>query len=415
MPLDRHDKRPSVTGRLADVAQELALDVEWETRLQNVLSMLREILSSDLAALAVFMDEWKTVISPQSFEDSDLPRNLITHHAALANIPYPPNPIASIAENKPCPSGSLTIPILGDDRFLGVLHIGNKNGSTFSQDNVNVLAIAASLIGLFLRNVIAQSSKIYVRQEVEALETAYEREHLIADTFQRALITDVARDLPGLSIDGKYLPALKEAEIGGDFYDVFDLADGKLAIVVGDVSGKGLRAAVHMSTAKNMLRAYAHEDPDPCYVIERLNQAMCTYTPENLFVTIFYGVLDPVKRTLVYSNAGHDEPVLYRYSSNSVITLDVTGRAVGIIRQSGYDTRFLRLEPGDVLLIYTDGITDARNNGHFFGIEGVSRVLIKNAGKKERAIADAVFEAASAAAAGDLRDDAAVLLIKTKL
>ncbi|MEN6371870.1 MAG: SpoIIE family protein phosphatase [Armatimonadota bacterium] len=412
MPMNRHDKSPSITGRLADVAHELALDAEWETRLQNVLLMLREILSSDLAALAVFMGEWKTVISPQSSEDSDLMQKLMAHHAVLADAPYPPNPIASIG-SKPC--GSITLPVLGDDKIMGVLHIGSKNGSTYSQDNVNVLAIATSLIGLFLRNVIAQSSKMCVRQEVQALETAYEREHLIADTFQRALITDVARDLPSLSIDGKYLPALKEAEIGGDFYDVFDLTDGKLAIVVGDVSGKGLRAAVHMSTAKNMLRAYAHEDPDPCYVIERLNQAMCTYTPENLFVTIFYGVLDPIKRTLVYSNAGHDEPVLYRRSSNSVIALDVTGRAVGIIRQSGYDTGYLRLEPGDILLIYTDGITDARNNGHFFGIEGVSRTLIENADKNERDIADAVFDAASKVASGDLRDDAAVLLIKTKL
>lgn len=401
--------------RLADVAHELSLAVEWEIRVQNVLLMLREILSSDITALAAFMDEWRIFISSESCEPPDLQRNLVDYHTALSNGPYPPKPIVEISDNGAISNGSVTLPVLGDDKILGMLYIGNENSNAYTRDNANVLTIAASMIGLFLRNIIAQSNRLCVRQEVEALETAYEREHLIADTFQRALITDVARDMPGLCIDGKYLPALKEAEIGGDFYDVFDLAESKLAIVVGDVSGKGLRAAVHMATTKNMLRAYAHEDPDPCYVLERLNQAMCTYTPENLFVTVFYGVLDHVKRTLVYSNAGHDEPILYRRGSNNVNTLDVTGRAVGVIRQSNYDTRFLRFEPGDILLIYTDGITDARNCGHFFGIEGVSKVLVENSDKPEREIADAVFEAASTAAAGDLRDDAAVLLIRAKV
>jgi len=253
-----------------------------------------------------------------------------------------------------------------------------------------------------------------IRKAREILEIAYEREHRIADAFQKALIPKVDLDLEHLRIYGRYKAAFTEARVGGDFYDLFNLPDGKIALVMGDVSGKGLQAAVHTATAKYMLRAYAHEDPEPRRVIERLNRAMCQYTPETLFVTLIYGVLDPEKCSLLYANGGHDEPLHYIHRLKCAVPLDVTGRAVGIIPESVYSQRMLQLEPNDVLLIYTDGITDARSQSRFLGIEGLIDILVPNVDKDERRIAEVVFDEATNMAGGSLRDDAAVLVLKAK-
>ncbi len=218
--------------------------------------------------------------------------------------------------------------------------------------------------------------------------------------------------MPGYRIAADYKPALREAEVGGDFYDVFELSDGRLALVMGDVSGKGLPAAVHTAMAKYMLRAYAHEDPEPGHVLERLNRVMCDCTPDEVFITVFYGVLDPGTRVLTYANGGHDEPLLQSRSPGGSIALDVTGRAIGAFPGSCYSQRTLELAPGDVLLIYTDGITDARNEGRFFGRDGLSEVLAANAEGSEEFIVGAVLAAASDVAAGQLHDDAAVVVVK---
>lgn len=240
----------------------------------------------------------------------------------------------------------------------------------------------------------------------------YDREHHIADTLQRALIPDVNTEVPGYAIGCGYLPAAKEAQVGGDFYDTFRIPDGRVALVMGDVSGKGLQAAVHTAMAKYMLRAYACDNPQPSLVMEKLNTALADCTPEDLFVTIFYGILDPSTGTLEYANAGHDLPIIYRSETRCTSPLEVTGPAAGIVPRHAYSKRSLEFSAGDVLVIYTDGITDARSGKIEFGIDGVSEVIRRTASDNEDALVETIFKAASEAADGRLHDDAAVLVIK---
>ena len=248
----------------------------------------------------------------------------------------------------------------------------------------------------------------------ENLEGAYRREHHIADVLQRAMVPAVTLEIPGYGLAARYQPALEEAEVGGDFYDVFRLRDGRIALVVADVSGKGLQAAVHTAAAKYMLRAYALENSDPAYVLEHLNRAMYDYLREDVFITVFYGVLDTRKQYLIYANAGHDQPLFYHHQTRWAPSLDVTGRAVSISRDSTYGRGTLQFTPGDVLLIYTDGITEARSHGRFFGIKGLTEVFVSSACDDEQEIVDTVFEAASRAGEGHLRDDAAVVALKSR-
>jgi PAS domain S-box-containing protein len=245
-----------------------------------------------------------------------------------------------------------------------------------------------------------------------ALKEAYEREHKIADVLQHAVLPEVSMNMPGVGIAASYHPALSEAEVGGDFYDVFHLSHGRIAVVMGDVSGKGLDAAVHTAMAKYMLRAYVHQDPRPSYVMERLNEAVCAYTPDEIFITIFYGILDPAERTLIYTGAGHDRPLHYSHTNKSITPLDVTGAAIGIMPEATYRQSAISLAAGDILLFYTDGITDARHNNMFFGTERLMKILTTHAGHHEGRIVKAVVSAAMKFARGKLRDDAAVLAVK---
>ena len=250
-----------------------------------------------------------------------------------------------------------------------------------------------------------------IQAEREALIDAYNREHRIAEILQNALMPDVLIKPSGYEIAAHYKPALKEAEVGGDFYDVFSLCDGRTVVVMGDISGKGLPAAVHTAMVKYMIRAFAHLNPDPSWVLSQLNTAMCANTPEELFVTVFYCVLDRHQHSIIYANGGHDQPLIYKKNMNEVIPLDITGPIIGVIREGKFHTRDLMLSVGDHLVLYTDGITDAGSGGECLGIDGLSDILLNLSGDNPFDVADAVLAAAIKASDNLLRDDAAVLAI----
>ena len=121
-------------------------------------------------------------------------------------------------------------------------------------------------------------------------------------------------------------------EVGGDFYDVIDFGDDKVGIVIGDVSGKGIRAAVHTAEAKYMLRAYAMIDPDPAYVVSRLNFSLFSFTGDFTFITLFYGLVDTKAGVLTYANAGHETPIIVHGRERRVTPVKATGPVLGMTR-----------------------------------------------------------------------------------
>lgn len=251
------------------------------------------------------------------------------------------------------------------------------------------------------------------RKEAEkTLRDNYEREKTIAQTLQESFLPHVDLTVEGFAIHEEYKSALREAEIGGDFYDVFNLEGGRIGLVIGDVSGKGLQAALHTAMTRHTLRAYAHEDPDPQRTLERLNKTLGDYMPEDIFVTLFYGVLDPSTNSLSYGSAGHEPSLLYVRESNNVVTLNAPGCPLGAGMKCNYASQTLEFGPGDVLLAYTDGITEARMNGQLFGIERLTKLLLENARSDERALADVTFRTARQFSGGELRDDAAILVVR---
>ncbi len=208
------------------------------------------------------------------------------------------------------------------------------------------------------------------------LRRRYNHEKRIAETLQRAMLLRPSEgQFPGLSIEPIYVPAWAEAEVGGDFYDAFALPSGEVALVVGDVAGKGLAAAARSAEVKYALRVYLRESPSPSEAVTRLNNFLCDVQRidrrmSDAFVALAAAVIDPSTGQTRITQAGL-EPPLVRRVNGQVETVEQGAMPLGITGDAEYRDHTLRLFPGDLLLLLTDGITEARSGREFFGYDGV--------------------------------------------
>ncbi|MEN6372317.1 MAG: SpoIIE family protein phosphatase [Armatimonadota bacterium] len=238
-----------------------------------------------------------------------------------------------------------------------------------------------------------------------------QRERRITNMLQQALIPpEVNYNITGCRVAVKYQPALLEAEVGGDFYDVFDLGLSKIGILIGDVAGKGLPAAIRVAAARYAIRSYAYLDPSPGRVMTLANEAL-SKDPSNGhgMLTAFFAVLDVNTKTVTYANGGH-EPPLVLTTGGEIYEPDLLGRVLGVLGGYDYPEATLELRQGDAFILVTDGITEARPDATaLFGREGIIKYLSENPGASLNEIPDGLLEAARAHAGGSLQDDAAIV------
>ncbi|GII21810.1 PP2C family protein-serine/threonine phosphatase [Planosporangium mesophilum] len=197
-------------------------------------------------------------------------------------------------------------------------------------------------------------------RHAEEARADLEVEHQALQMFQRAMLPADLPRLGGVDLSAVYLPMAERIDIGGDWYDAFLLPDGRLALAVGDVTGHDLRAATVMGQVRNAVRAYATECPDPGTVLGRVNRLLARL-PDLDLVTMIYGVYDPVRYELVWSNAGHPPPLLRRGGTVTTLTVE-GGLLLGVVpSDEPYPEHRLRLGPEHSVLWYTDGIVDQRS------------------------------------------------------
>ena len=263
----------------------------------------------------------------------------------------------------------------------------------------------------------------------DALNLAYRRERRIAEALQRSLLPILPADkFSGLEVAPFYEAALAEAQVGGDFYDAFALGDtGRVAFVVGDVSGKGLSAAAHTAEIKNVLRAFLRETGDPGATLERLNahvshsQHLGEWS-DSTFVAVCVVVVDPAAQTLQAAFGGAEPPLVLRQAAGKigegytvfVTTLPSFSMPLGVEPDETYATQTLLFGPGDVLLLVTDGITEARVGGNLFGYERMTEVAC-DAFTRSAALPDigaTLLSATRDFAGGTLHDDVCLLLVR---
>jgi serine phosphatase RsbU (regulator of sigma subunit) len=190
--------------------------------------------------------------------------------------------------------------------------------------------------------------------------------------------------LEGWEITPFYRPA---REVGGDFYDFFELGDGHLGIVVGDATGKGVPAALVMASARSMLRAVAQASDSPGDALRRVNDPLATDIPPNMFVTCFYCILDPKSGSLTYANAGQDLPYLHR--NGAAEELKARGMPLGLMPGMGYEEKQTILQSGEATLLYSDGLVEAHDpRGEMFGFPRLRELVAEHAAEEGSLVGD---------------------------
>jgi serine phosphatase RsbU (regulator of sigma subunit)/predicted ester cyclase len=225
-----------------------------------------------------------------------------------------------------------------------------------------------------------------LEQEIRERERI-EQELRVARTIQQASLPKEVPTLEGWQISPFYRPA---REVGGDFYDILELKDGRLGLVVGDATGKGVPAALVMASARSMLRAVAQaSDYSPGDVLRRVNDSLVIDIPPNMFVTCFYAILEPERGHLVYANAGHDLP--YLWHSGEAEELRARGMPLGLMPGMSYQEGEVSLREGNCVLFYSDGLVEAHDpKGEMFGFPRL-RARVAEHGE-ERSLGDFLLE-----------------------
>jgi len=234
----------------------------------------------------------------------------------------------------------------------------------------------------------------------------------IAQRLQMSLLSEAPERWGKLEFAGRYMPALDEAIVGGDFYDVTPLPNGRVAVAIADVSGKGLEAAMHLAACKYMLKALACAYPDdPARVLAELNNAINQCFHYDFFLTAFYAVIDPETREVTFANAGHPPALLVTENANMHTCLKSTGIPLGAGPACDYTAQSVTAKPGDVLLLYTDGVTDAVKGGIRLELEGLHSMVFEAGRCSGAELVDRLVEQLGRDSDPSRRDDMALLAV----
>ncbi len=245
------------------------------------------------------------------------------------------------------------LPLLVEDRLVGVLQVDNtEERRGFTADDLDLLSGVAGPIALAMEH-----SRLH---EKLVARDIFEHDLALARRLQRSFLPQTPPEVPGYGLAVEYSPA---AEVGGDFYDFFPLASGRIGLAIGDVSGKGVSGALLMARLTSVLRAAAARDEHPSSVLEELNQLVFAENDEGMFVTASFAVLDPETGCLEIANAGHLLPIV-RHRDGRVGELKLpSASALGVSRPLLAPAASWTMSPGDLMLFATDGLTEAANHG----------------------------------------------------
>ncbi len=247
----------------------------------------------------------------------------------------------------------VTVPLVSQGRLIGLLNLGSRlSEQDYSADDrklLNDLATQAAPAVRVAQLVRQQQSETQERERIE-------HELRIARVIQQTLLPKEVPSLSGWQVAAHYQPA---REVGGDFYDFLELSEGRLGLIIGDVTDKGIPAALVMATTRSILRSSAERLIEPGKVLERVNNLLHDDIPPNMFVTCFYAVLDPFTGRLQFANAGHDLP--YRRTDEDATELRAIGMPLGLMPDMDYEENEIMVAPGETVLFHSDGLVEAHD------------------------------------------------------
>jgi sigma-B regulation protein RsbU (phosphoserine phosphatase) len=301
----------------------------------------------------------------------------------------------------------LSVPMMVKSEIIGVLTVYNKrkqpgaNGG-FTEEDQRLLAIIAAQSAQVVENARLHEAELTLHRMNEELK--------LASRIQEDLLPKESPTIPGYDVAGISVPA---QAVGGDYFDFIPMEGGRYAVCLGDVSGKGLPASLLMANLQATLRGQSLLAPSACECINRANRLLYQSTSSEKFVTLFYGILDPTAHQLSFTNAGHENPFLLS-GGKSLQRLTEGGIVLSIMEEFPYRQSTVTLAEGDLLVIFSDGISEAANRDHhLFGEDRIAEVILHHPGAGAREMVMAILEAARAHAAGAPQaDDMTIVVLR---
>ncbi|MCL6518432.1 MAG: SpoIIE family protein phosphatase [Armatimonadetes bacterium] len=304
----------------------------------------------------------------------------------------------------------MLVPLIIRNEVIGILFfIRQKEPIGFSDQEVNFARRLGDSVSLALANArLYEAQREAARREAEA---RLEAQQQLAQ-LQKALLPPKPTIGKGYNVAAKYIPALR-AEIGGDFYDVFPTESGRIGILIGDVSGKGIEAAALAASTRSTARAFAYETSSAATTLGHTNSVLINqgYTSGS-FVTLFLGILDLDTGKLGYSIARQPPPLVRRGTTGEVETLLLGQPPLCVLERLEFEEHSTRLNPNDKFILYTDGIIEARHDLSFFGAEELKKIIHKFGARSCQYLLDAILKAINNWTGGQLSDDIALIVIE---
>ena len=400
---------------LNEIARELTSILNVDELLKRIAELLNRIIDYQMFSILLLDESGEKLIHRFSlrFQESihlkhDIPigKGLVGAAAAgktavlVPDVSKDPRYVAANPETK----SELAVPLIYKDKVIGVLDLEHTRRGFFTEDHKRTITTLAAQVAIALEN-----ARLY--EHIARQERRLERDLQLARELQFRLLPQAMPKVDHLEVAARFLPA---RTIGGDLYDFVHYSLSRLAIIVGDVSGKGAPAAIYAALVSGILRSHAPIEPAPAEMLSAVNFSLSERRIEAQYVCLLYAVWDDEKRTLQISNSGLPRP-LYVHDGK-VEVIQATGLPPGLFDEAEYDELTFRTKPGDMFVFFSDGITDARNRaGEMFGRAGVERVIASCGDQTPECVVTSLFNAVEEHAAGeDPFDDQTVVAIKVK-
>jgi GAF domain-containing protein len=401
----REDAR--LNEQLTHIDETLHSTLEFDEIVRQVLGMVATAMEAEsLRILSRENDGWVVRFVHRSDEadvgrrvsDEEIPHGLLAagtgHPLAIEDAMGDPRFGPQLARRSAIRS-VVAVPLMLRGEAARLLFVNyHTRPHHFTSKEIDFVSHLGASLSLALRNA-----------------EAYESEHHVARTLQEALVA-LPQNVPGILMAHAYQSATHSTRVGGDFYDVFELDHGLLGVVVGDVSGKGLDAAVLTALVKNTLRVHAVvKGNTPAQVVRQVNTVLVKESRPETFVTLFFGILDRRDGRIVFCNAGHP-PALVLRGDGSVVRLQANSPIAGAFASVTFADSEAHVGLDELLFLYTDGLTEARSEGQLYGEERVFVQLAREADTEPEGAITRVMTDCVAFAGGRLSDDVAVLAVK---
>ncbi|HEU5215385.1 MAG TPA: SpoIIE family protein phosphatase [Gaiellaceae bacterium] len=403
-------------GALYEVSSSFAQSLSLEETLAALARTVVEVLDIDAAVVRI----------PDERREQLVPRAVHVRDAQFAEA-------ARAILSHPVPFGQRDVQCLFRDRRGFRLRSGRKRSDQYlpaltpflekgwtgavvpvalPTEVVASLGVYSFRPGNPLSDETVEAATALATQAALAIDNArlYQQQKQFADTMQRSLLPRSRPEIPGLELGEVYEPSAR-VEVGGDVYDFLALEDGRLAVVLGDVTGHGVDATADMAMAKFVFRSLAREHTEPADFLASANDVICSEIGAGKFISMSYVVVDGATGIVAGASAGHPAPRIVGPDGTTSL-LEAHGLVLGIDPGQEYAESHAELPPGAALVLYTDGVVEARRDGELYGDDRLDALLAERHDLPARALAVAVAEDAREFAGGDLSDDLAVVVIR---